>query len=285
MFSLCPRCDNGKLDKTGKCLQCGYTLREKCDVCGHYNIPVARFCGGCGRAMSLKLRLQQAINQNISFLQKTRIRKFAAGATFGAMLAFFAFGSMGMRADVDLAPANLATTLQQKPATNFRQPFSPAFNLELSEMRQNLDPHRQAGLTDLTSVIDLLIKHLRPLAQKAGAKRLPAESAGAYTRTLHNFARDKSMTRGGTTLILFHFLSDLLDIKYRDFSQESTYSDIPRFHFLTVPANALSALGVDIARDEKVFGINDNMTVGQLFDFALNVMALAEDNLSTNQIK
>ncbi|PKL47186.1 MAG: hypothetical protein CVV42_14025 [Candidatus Riflebacteria bacterium HGW-Riflebacteria-2] len=277
MFSICPRCDNGKLDRTGKCTQCGYTLRNKCNECGHYNIPSARFCGGCGKAMTLRLTIQQAINQHLSFLQKIRIRKFAAGAAFGGMLALFAFGSMGMRADEDLLPpVSLIEEQCSQASAEFCQPFSLSFEADLKELRRTIDPHRKAGLADLTRVVDLLIRHLRPVAINAGAQRLPAESAGSYSKALHNFSTSKSMTRGSTAVILFHFLSDLLDFQYRDFSQEGRYSDIPRFHFLTVPANALSSLGVKIARDEEVFGINDNLTVGQLFEYARDVMVVAE---------
>lgn len=274
MFSLCPRCENGKLDSTGKCLQCGYTLREKCEDCGNYNIPTARYCGGCGRATSFKLRLQQTINRHINFLQKIKIRKFAAGAAFGGMLAFFAFGSMGMRADIELPVTT--TTINQHHSAEFHKPFALSFEADLKEMRQSLDPHRQAGLADLTSMVDLLIRHLRPIAIEAGVSRLPAESAGVYARALHNFSKTKSMTRGSTTVILFHFLSDLLDFQYRDFSQESRYSDIPRFHFLTVPANALNSLGVHISRSDEVFGVNDHLTVGQMLEYGREIMAVAE---------
>lgn len=275
MFSLCPRCENGKLDSTGKCMQCNYTLREKCDACGHYNIPTARYCGGCGRATSTKLRLQQTINQHINFIQQIRIRKFVAGAAFGGLLAFFAFGSMGMRADIE-APIAHTSSLTQYHKAEFHQSFALSFEEDLNRLRQTQDPHRQAGLADLTSVVDLLIRHLRPIALQAGVTRLPAESAGVYARALHNFSKSKGMTRGSTTIILFHFLSDLLDFQYRDFSQESRYTDIPRFHFLTVPANALSSLGVHISRDEEVFGVNDHLTVGQVHEYAREIMAVAE---------
>ncbi len=275
MFSLCPRCENGKLDSTGKCVQCSYTLRSKCEECGYYNIPTARFCGGCGRAMSFKLRLHQAINRHLNLLQKFRIRKFATGAAFGGMLALFAFGSMGMRADVDL-PATARVIQSQHVVTDFYKPFALSFEAGLKEMQKTIDSHRKAGLADLTSVVDLLIHHLRPVAIKAGIERLPAESAGAYSKALYNFSRSKSMTRGSTTVVMFHFLSDLLDFQYRDFSQDSRYSDIPRFHFLTVPANALTSLGINLARNEEVFGINDSLTIGQLFDCAREVMLVAE---------
>ena len=274
MFSLCPRCEHGNLDITGKCRHCGYTLREKCEVCGHYNIPTSRFCGGCGRAMTLKLRLQQAINRHISYLQKLKIRKFATGAAFGGLLALFAFGSMGMRADRELPVT--AGQLNQGIVAEFYKPFALNFEADLKEIRRTLDPHRQAGLAELTNVVDLLIRHLRPIAIEAGVSRLPAESAGLYAKALHNFSRTKSMTRGSTTMILFHFLSDLLDFQYRDFSQESVYSDIPRFHFLTVPVNALNSLGIKIARDAETFGVTDQLTVGQLLDIARDVMLVAE---------
>ncbi len=286
MFSLCPRCDNGKLDSTGRCMQCAYTLRTRCNGCGHYNIPTSRFCGGCGQAMTLKLRLQQMINRHISFIQKIRIRKFAAGAAFGGMLALFAFGSMGMRSDLELQPATSLTEEQNIHLTGeFMQPFALSFEAELSELRRELDPNRKAGLADLTQVVDLLIRHLRPVAINAGATRLPAESAGYYAKALHNFSKSKSMTRGSTTIILFHFLSDLLDFQYRDFSQDSKYNDIPRFHFLTVPANALTSLGMNIAREEEVFGINDSLTTGQLLDYARDVMVIAETSFEVRDEK
>lgn len=275
MFSLCPRCENGKLDSTGKCLQCKYTLRDKCEECGHYNIPTARFCGGCGYAMSFTLRLQQSINNHLNLLQKIKIRKFVTGAAFGGMLALFAFSSMGMRANVNL-PVTAEVNQNNQVVADFYKPFALNFEAELKEMQSTIDPHRKAGLADLTTVIDMLIRHLRPIAMKAGIERLPAESAGTYSKALYNFSRSKSMTRGSTTVVVFHFLSDLLDFQYRDFSQDSRYSDIPRFHFLTVPANALTSLGINLARNAELFGINDSLTIGQLFDCAREIMLVAE---------
>ncbi|MBU1107463.1 MAG: hypothetical protein KKB51_12405 [Candidatus Riflebacteria bacterium] len=224
--------------------------------------------------MSFRLRLQQKINHHVSYLQKLKFRKFATGAAFGGLLAIFAFGSMGMRADMEI-PA-VISPLNQLPAAEFYKPFALSFEADLKGIRRKLDPHRQAGLAEITNAVDLLIRHLRPIAIKTGAIRLPAESAGFYTKALHNFSKTKNMTRGSTTMILFHFLSDLLDLQYRDFSQEGAYSDIPRFHFLTVPANALNSLGVKIARNAETFGVTDQLSVGQLLDIVRDVMLVAE---------
>lgn len=284
MFSLCPRCDNGKLDSTGRCVQCGYTLRHKCEICGNYNIPSARFCGGCGRALSFKLRLRQIINQHLSLLQKIKIRKFAAGAAFGSMLALFAFGSMGMHSERELSQPARTIKPVSAQRTDFQQPFALSFAEDLDELRRELDPNRKAVMADLTAVVDLLIRHLRPLAITAGIERLPAESAAVYAKSLHNFST-KNMTRGSTTVVFFHFLSDLLDFQYRDFSQEGRFSDIPRFHFLTVPANALTTLGVNIARNDDIFGINDNLTTGQLLDYARDIMLVAETSFELKTAK
>lgn len=274
MFSYCPKCETGKLNPAGNCDSCGYSLRVPCSECGHQNFPGARFCGACGYGMNYSVRFQSMINRNINYLQKLRLRKFATGVSFGALLAFFAFGSMGMQSG---SHRNLVEkAFHQTQSFDFQADFAVNFERDIEKLCQGRDVWQNAASADLNEVVDLLIRHLKPVAEKLNRTRLPAASSDVYARSLHNFSSNADVTRGSSAMMLFHFLSDFLEFNYRDFSQESSYDDIPRFHFMSVPATALKSLGVELAKSVEEFGITEPVSLQQLCDAARTIVANAE---------
>ncbi len=274
MFSYCPKCETGKLNAAGNCGNCGYSLRNKCSDCGHLNIPGARFCGGCGRGMTVVIRAQTFVNRQVSFIQRLKMRKFATGLAFGGLLSFFAFGSMGMQGSHE--NGRLLPSYFQAQQFSFHEDFAVRFEKDLQSLCRNRRQGEYANAADLHQVVDLLIRHLKPLAQKLNQGRFPADSSSDYTRALHNFSRGKEVTRGSSAMLLFHFLSDFLEFNYRDFPQESSYNDIPRFHFMCVPATALKSLGIDLAQSSEDFGMTEPIEIAQLCNAARTIVANAE---------
>ncbi len=280
MFSFCPKCETGRLNSSGNCELCGYSLRVKCSDCGHLNIPGARFCGGCGKGMSLLVRFQSQINLHLNSFQKLKMRRFATGIAFGSLLTFFAFGSMGMQSNHE--DGKIVSSYFQTHQFKFKADFAMQFEKDLVSLCHNRKKGKNAGSADLNQIIDLLIKHLKPVAQKLNKTRVPADSCLDYSRSIQNYSKSREATRGSSAMMLFSFLSDFLEFNYRDFAQESSYTDIPRFNFMCVPTNALKNLGIDLARSADDFGATDAISMEQLCDAAKTIIANAEIRVKNN---
>jgi len=276
MFSSCPKCETGTIGKIGCCSNCGYTLRIKCEDCGHPNIPSARFCGVCGYGMTFSIRLSIFVNRKINYLNRIRVKKFAAGLSFGILLTFFAFGSMGMvyeTSNTDLNPPR-----QKKAAPVLSQSFSKKIKTQLKSLFKGHDVSINASIDDMASIIEILGNNLQPLATKFNSVRSPSASLEDYSSPLQNFSSNNGLTRGAASMILFSFISDLLEVNYRDFSQETRFSDIPRFHFLNAPVNALLQYDINFAEDSEVFQSHVPVSRQQLFNAAVKIAGLAEQH-------
>jgi hypothetical protein len=261
MFSNCPRCESYELDSCGNCQKCGYTLRTVCAGCGCKNVPLAKFCGQCGQGMTLKIRLSMLINRRFSSLYRIRFRKFAAGLTFGGLLGVFAFGSMGMRSDAVNDFNNKASmpVIEQSFTNNH---FTSAI-ARLNEFRNSRDPEQPVKAGDLQALTAILLQHLRLFNSESTS--FANKSAIDYLNSIKNFSRQGSLNRGSVAMLFFNLATEVLDLTYKDFPDHATYKDIPRFHFLHIPANALTELGINISRNQKEFGMQDQVTINQLF--------------------
>lgn len=273
MSFLCPKCEHARL-KSGVCEECGYVLKLRCYKCGHINIPSARFCGVCGRGMTFGIRAKSFVNRRISFIQKMRVRRFALGLVFGALLILFAFGSMGMKgsendfsctATADSLKLSTSDFISAPPLPTEAKPLPELFENSISDYFSTQDCHRPVGLEDLKYCVNAVRESL-------SASQNEHNTACEYMINLGNFADRNAITRANAAMAIFYLLSDALNLRYRDFPQECGYNDIPRFHFLTVPANALAKYKIALARDERRFGINDVLTLSELKAAATDVM-------------
>lgn len=224
--------------------------------------------------MSLLIRCQNKLDKQLNFFQRLKIRRFATGIAFGGLLTFFAFGSMGMQGNHE--GGKLVKNYFQTQQFIFQTDFAQGFEKDLSQLCENRKKASKASAADLNQVIDILIRHLKPVAQKLNKSRVPADSSLAYSRSVQVFAKAGEVTRGSSAMMLFHFLTDFLEFNYRDFPQESSYIDIPRFSFMCVPASALKNLGIDLARGAEEFGATDSISMEQLCTAARTVVANAE---------
>ncbi|HNX78037.1 MAG TPA: hypothetical protein PLM07_01630 [Candidatus Rifleibacterium sp.] len=230
--------------------------------------------------MTLMMRLQSHLNRNINYLNRFKLRRFATGLAFGGLLTFFAFGSMGMQSSHE--DGKLASNYFKAQEFKFTADFAVKFEEDLARICAQRGRDASISSDDMHQIVDLLIKYLKPVARKLNKSRLPADSSVDYTRILHNFSQSGEATRGSGAMLLFNFLSDFLEFSYRDFPQESSYNDIPRFHFMCVPVVALKNLGIDLARSQEDFGITESISLEQFCQAARTIVSNAEIRLNRN---
>lgn len=259
MFLNCPRCDAFRLDSSGNCNNCGYSLRISCSSCGCKNIPLARFCGSCGGALSLNSWFQRLCNRHISFFARLKIRKLAAGLAFGTLLGTFAFGTMGMHS---FSRQGISESAPKRFA-NSEFALQNRLCEKLLEFRNLRDPKATASSQDLRRFTEILLQHLASLEEFSNANDNARKTANADDYLLQ--ARASSVVkRSNVALLIFNIASEYLKLNYRDFEETENFTDIPRFHFLSIPSSALSSLGIGLSRNATEFGISDPVKIEEL---------------------
>ena len=282
MFSKCPRCDEAHLDQSGVCPSCQYSFKVSCFGCGHKNIPHAKFCGNCGKGVTLQIRIKKWFNDNISYINKFKLKKFAAGFCFGIFLAMFAFGSVTSKND----ETNLFPSSQTQIAFSTSQNqsfFSVGALKELCQWKADLTNSQAATYNDLIKVSNIIIKHLKPQLTQEVSSQLTNKS-NAYLKYVNtgNNNLNNLITRGTTALFLYHLAADIFQFSYKDFSGIREFDDIPRFHALSVPVEALETLGVHICKTSKFLGKHENLTVENLFSLANSLLVAGESQVKLN---
>ena len=269
--TFCPRCDN-LLSKTGHCSVCGYQVKVTCRHCGHFNIPTAKFCGGCGKGTTLAVRYRKKLNSFLNPFQQIKLKRFFAGIAFGTLLALFAFSSMGMKY---YAPEALPEKEEIIPISYDESVLNSTILKSLTSDLDNFclekDLSENATLDELKVVVNIMIRNLNHISQRINKKKFPLDSAESYLEQEHSIKREMELTRGNTALMFFAYLSDVLELKYKDFTQGSSYDDIPRFNIMDAPANALKKYNIKLAESNENFGVNDKVTLGELCEAAKEV--------------
>ncbi len=273
--TFCPRCDN-LLSKTGHCSVCGYQVKVSCRHCGHYNIPSAKYCGGCGKGTTFAIRYRKKLNAFLNPFQQIKIKRFFAGIAFGTLLALFAFSSMGMKY---YAPEALPEEKDEIiPITYDDSVVNSTILKSLSSDLDNYclekDENEVASIDEMNVIVDIMIRNLNHIAQRINKKRFPLDSAQSYLDQERSIKQEKELTRGNATLMFFAYLSDMLELKYKDFTQGSSYDDIPRFNIMDAPANALKKYNIKLAASKDRFGVNERITLGELCEAAKQVAML-----------
>ncbi len=274
--NLCPRCDN-LLNKNGHCSICGYQVKNICHHCGHYNIPTAKYCGGCGRGTTLAIRYRKVLNKLFSPFQQIKMKRFFAGISFGTLLAIFAFSSMGMKYNTQ---DDSTTTVKEEnvPIIYDDSVQNSAILKSLTSDIDNFclekDLSKEASNEELKVILDILIKNLNHLAYKINKNKFPLEEANSYFEQERNIKSNEILTRGKAALLMFAYISDLLELKYKDFTHSSNYSDIPRFNMMEVPVNALSKYNIKLSFNNETFGIYDEITIRELCEAAKQIAVL-----------
>ena len=119
-----------------------------------------------------------------------------------------------------------------------------------------------------------MIKNLNHLAYKINKNKFPLEEANSYFEQERNIKSNEILTRGKAALLMFAYISDLLELKYKDFTHSSNYSDIPRFNMMEVPVNALSKYNIKLSFNNETFGIYDEITIRELCEAAKQIAVL-----------
>ncbi|MFZ5952440.1 MAG: zinc ribbon domain-containing protein [Candidatus Rifleibacteriota bacterium] len=271
MFLNCPRCDSNCIDSAGNCGSCGYTLRISCSSCGNRSIPTARFCGKCGSALNLNSWLKQKFRQNVTLASRFKLRKFAAGIAFGTFLGIFAFGSMGMNSES--ASSNRPNS-SFTPISSLRISKASIFE-QLNEFRNSRNPQGFVSIGDLKSFTEVITQNLSSLNEVEAAGIWQSATSEEQVAKIRAFCHKGQPSRSGIAMLLFNLATDYLGINHRDFTENCLFSDIPRFHFLSIPTQALHCLGIRLEKSSSEFGGNDSVTVEELYRAGI---ALCEAN-------
>ncbi len=276
MHLVCPRCDSPFTAHDIQCHTCGYRWQTPCFNCGKPNIPAARFCGSCGIELSFKSRVWNDLRQWISRPFGFNIRNAATGFAFGGLLAFFAFGTMGMTSSKHMtirpeeARAGAARSRQMKTV-------SPQDSLTgLRDWRTQAGAAADdASLRDLIQVGRKLLDTLSPVSRDdEGTEPFRDAERLRYLQGLRSgLATDETqpLKRGDVALFLYRMASDILDASPVS-APEPAYSDIPRHHYMTIPIRTLESLHISISRDKNVFGSDDTITISALGKIAADFL-------------
>ncbi len=261
MFLNCPRCDSNCIDSAGNCGSCGYTLRITCNKCGNKSIPTARFCGKCGSALNLNTWLKQKFRENSTLASRLKFRKFAAGIAFGTFLGIFAFGSMGMHSES--ASFNRPTS-SLTPVSSLRIAKASIFE-QLNEFRNSRDPRGFVSLGDLRNFSEVITRNLSSVNEAETTRLWQPCTSDEQIAKIRAFCHKNRPSRSGVAMLLFNIATEYLGINHRDFTENCHFSDIPRFHFLSIPTQALYSMGINLEKNSKEFGCNDSVTVEELY--------------------
>jgi hypothetical protein len=209
--------------------------------------------------MNLKAIFNQQINLHFSYFSRLKIRRFATGIAFGALLGTFAFGSMGMHSQSNNIPTQ-AHRFQSYDLNNVQQ---DQLFLKLSNFRNSRDSKSQVKSEDLKKYTEILLANL---ASVKDAERNSKWTPTNATDHLRKARISGTVNRGQVAMLLFNITSDFLNLNYRDFAESSpSFSDIPRFHFLSAPTSALHSLGIELSRNSNEFGSTDPVSIEELF--------------------
>ncbi|HOT27553.1 MAG TPA: zinc ribbon domain-containing protein [Candidatus Ozemobacteraceae bacterium] len=280
MQYLCPRCDASFSSQDIQCPSCGYIWLVPCSSCGKPNIRAAKFCGRCGESMSRVSRIWNRICRHFSRPFGYNARQIGTGFAFGGLLAFFAFGSLGMTSPNHraIAPAEGMAGVSQPGVAD--QVSGVDCLTGLRDWRNDAgEATREASLKDLMQVGRKVLDGL----SEDGTDGSPADSSKdadkiRYLQGLRSglsAEEGKPLRRGDVALFFYRIAGSNLNVSLRAFP-ETTYSDIPRHHYMTVPVRTLESLGVRIARNDAVFGSDDAMTVGSLGKIAADFLSQAK---------
>ena len=282
MKTGCPKCDAPLSDPEAGCPACGHQWHLRCGTCGKPNIPRAVYCGGCGLAIRWQDRIWQRWERSLLPLTRQRIRGFASGMAFGGLVTVFAFGSMGMTSPTwrTMTPAWEMTRPGVKaPATEPGRQLQA--DLE-SYLDSQSDPSRPLSQRDLVRVGNLLLERFGRVVDPDDIRPGPNfNGAMRYLQSLQRGGEDPGASpvkRGDVAVFFYRLMKDLFEIPIVE-NATLQYSDIPRFHFMNLPVETLEALGLHLARGNKVFGGEDVVSLSWLSQRSIEVVRSCEARL------
>lgn len=276
--NLCPRCDS-VLDRNGHCAICNYQVKVSCSRCGHQNIPTAKFCGGCGKGRTVSVRYRRQVNSLFNPFQQMKIKRFFAGIAFGTLLALFACSSMGMKystsEELRDVKGGITEVKSEISGDILDSHILKKVSADLEDFCLERKEDDKASSGELNAIIDIMIRNLNHIAQRVNKSKQPLDTAHEYLEQKRNIKQGEKATRGTSGLMFFAYMSDLLELQYKDYAKGSSYTDIPRFNYMEAPSSALKNHGIKIAASDERFGVNEEITLGELCDAAKQVTALA----------
>jgi hypothetical protein len=228
--------------------------------------------------MNLNLRLKKWIHAKVTFFTRARAKKFATGFSFGILMSAFAFGSMGMHSD-EKNTLEFQQFSQQISTVDIesRGFFAAKALMDLNNWQGSLALNKHASLNDLLLASNITLKNLRSALSMDKSIDLPISSSKYLTGLQNTEANlNKALSRATAAQFLFSFASDLFGFDYKNFSGETSFKDIPKFHYLNIPAEALTLIGVPICRNSMELGMHDKLTVLELNELMKSIILAAE---------
>ncbi|MEW6713206.1 MAG: hypothetical protein AB1403_25520, partial [Candidatus Riflebacteria bacterium] len=221
--------------------------------------------------MNLNTWLKQKFRQNATLASRFKFRKFAAGIAFGTFLGIFAFGSMGMHSE---SASLTRPTSSFAPISSLRIAKASIFE-QLNEFRNSRDPRGFVSLGDLKSFSEVITQNLSSVNEAETTRLWQPGTSDEQIAKIRAFCHKDRPSRSGVAMLLFNIATEYLSINHRDFTENCLFSDVPRFHFLSIPTQALHFMGIRLEKNSSEFGGNDSVTVEELYRAGI---ALCEAN-------
>ena len=194
----------------------------------------------------------------------------------------FAFGSMGMYSPSwrTIGPAwEMNKPGEERPAPETGRQAQGDLESFLGSQDDSTRPLTQR---DLVRVGNLLLESFGSAVDPDGVRPgLNLNGAVKYLQSLQRSGEggaEAAVNRGDVAVFFFRLMSDLFEVPSVEVSKYR-YSDIPRYHFMNLPVETLDALGLHLARGEKVFGGEDAVTLSWLSQRSIEVVRSCEGRL------
>ncbi|NLI75469.1 MAG: zinc ribbon domain-containing protein [Candidatus Riflebacteria bacterium] len=283
MRDFCPRCETPFGANAATCPACGYRVTVPCPTCGKPNVAQAMFCGACGTGMHLSTRLTRRWEAMASLSTRLRLKNLGAGFLFGSVLALFAFGSMGMsRPDLTRVQPVWERAEVESP---FATKAGRSVFANLTDWKAAQEEDRHATLGDLVKVGDLLLQSCHPVGSEGPSGAVGEAGARRFLQNLGSRLPNEApapLRRSEAALFFYRMAGELLSLKVSD-NSSYRFADIPRYHYLNIPAESLEAIGVRIAREPELFGGEDPLTVADLSEISKDFLKAYEDRLKSKE--
>jgi hypothetical protein len=253
-----------------------------CPTCGKGNMPQAMFCGGCGAALSWNARFRRSFGRYLPANFLPQARSVAAGFVFGTTLFLFAFGSLGMSTPgtIKVEPV---WEVEKPQVSSFASPVAKQAFETISEAMPPANVSRKASQADLVRMGNLLLEAFSPAVDPEGWKsnRQALADSFKYLQSLEQTPDDLTeipLKRSDVAIFLFRLMTDLFELAPSD-TMVNKYTDLPRYHYMNLPVDVLESTGLRIAREDTVFGADDQVSLEWLSRLSTDLVKCCEKKL------
>lgn len=240
------------------------------------NLYGSVFCGSCGQGLSFITRFRAHWEKCISLPKRIILKDFGAGAAFGGLLAFFAFSSMGMAPPTELRLDEGRRSGSLMETHNFSAQHAKKSYAALKSWFESVEASHEAQLSSLIINSNLILRNYAESDES-----LP-NSARDITCFLPDNSSYKDEQKAGpvkretAAIFIFRFIQDIFGLTH-PIPSENTRADIPKYHFMNIPIETLTSLGIDISRTDEIFGFGDHLSNEDIFSLLSAVIKVGQE--------